>query len=102
MPFSELLNTHWEAVLVLFAAVFLVPAGLRILGLSKVRRYWLAAAGLATGYLLFPHPLAGIFALPYLILAIWLGLAEGLTLLTYKPLTLPEVLRVFALAWVSW
>ncbi|MEO6037945.1 MAG: YndJ family transporter [Saprospiraceae bacterium] len=97
--FSELLHTHWEAVLVMFAALFLVPKGLRILGLPQTYWYWLPATGLCAAYLLFPQPLAGLWALPYLLLAVWLTLREGLNLLVYKPFSLPELLRVFVLAY---
>ena len=99
MAFSELIHAHWEAVLVMFAAMALVPKGLQILGWPPAPWYWLAATGLCAAYLLYPHPLAPLPALPYLLLAAWLTLREGLNLLVYRPFSWPELLRVFALAY---
>ncbi len=94
-----LLYTHWEAVLVMFAAIVLVPKGLRILGGISTAWYWFPALGLCVGYMLWPLPFAALFALPYLLLAAWLTIREGVNLLVYKTLSLLELLRVFALAY---
>ena len=97
--FTELIYTHWEAVLVMFAALFLVPKGLGLLGLPQSRWYWLAAGGLCMAYLIFPASTAPWPALPYLFTAAWFTLMEALNLLVYKRFTLPAVLRIFALAY---
>ncbi len=99
MPFSELIYTHWEAVLVMFAALFLVPNGLHILGLPQTRWYRGWAAGLCTAYLLFPAAFAPLLALPYLLTAAWLTINAGLNLLIYKGFNIAALLRVFALAY---
>ncbi len=83
----------------MFAATFLVPKGLHILGLPQSPWYWLAAGGLCIAYLIFPAKIAPLLALPYLLVAAWLTLTEGLNLLIFKRFTLPAVLRVFALSY---
>lgn len=93
------LYVHWEAVLVMFAAVVLVPKCLRLLGWSPPFWYGGLAAGLCGGYVIFPHPAAPLLALPYLFLAAWLTVQEGLNLLVYKPFSLPKLVRVFALGY---
>lgn len=99
MPFSELIYAHWEALLVMFAAVVLVPKGLRLLGWPPPSWYWVAATGLCTAYLLFPHAFAPLLAFPYLFLAVWWTVREGVNLLVYRSFSLVKVLRVFAVAY---
>lgn len=52
---KEFLLEHWEAALVVFAALALVPPGLELLGHFQSRWYWLAAAGFGLAYLFFPQ-----------------------------------------------
>jgi len=92
----EFLLQHWEGALVVFAALALVPTGLQLLGVFPGYGYWFAAAGLAVGYLLYPHPSAVFFALPYLLLASWLLLQDVLNLLVFRKFTLNKVLRAVA------
>ena len=99
MALTELIYTHWEGVLVMFAALFLIPKGLAILGIPQRQWYWIPAAGLCAAYLLFPAPFALLPALPYLILAAWLTIREALNLLILKAFTLSGLLRVFTLAY---
>lgn len=99
MPFSELVYSHWEAVLVMFAALFLVPKGLRILSLPPVPLYWIPATGLCVAYLFFPAPFAPLLGLPYLVVACWSAIREGVNLLVYRRFTLGEILRAVALAY---
>ena len=95
----EFLITHWEGALVVFAALALVPTGLHLLGLPQGRWYWAVVAGLALGYGLYPAPAAVFFALPYLLLAVWLLVEAVVNLLIYRDFSWMDVLRVVALGY---
>lgn len=95
----EFLLTHWEAPLVVFAALALVPLGLRLLGLPQRLPYTLAVVGLMAGYVLWPNPWAACLALPYLLLAAWLLVNEVVNLLVFKRFSWSDVLRTLALGY---
>jgi hypothetical protein len=95
------IHSQWECVLVMFAALLLVPKGLRILGLPQGKLYPLVALGLCAAYLLDTPGLgySDALALPYLLLAAWLTLREATELLTIQGLQLHHWVRVFALGY---
>lgn len=93
------LLTHWEGALVVFAALTLVPLGLRLLGLPQRWPYTLAVMGLMAGYVLWPNPWAAFLALPYLLLAVWLLVNEVINLLVFKRFSWPDALRALALGY---
>jgi len=99
MPLAELIHVHWEAVLVMFTALFLVPKGLQILGLPFNGWYGLPALALCAGYVVFPQPFAPVLALPYLLFAAWLTVQQGVNLLVYKRFSRLDLLRFFALVY---
>ncbi len=75
----DFINSQWECLLVMFAALVLVPKGLGLMGLKYPSWYWLAAAGLCTGYLLDTPGIgySDALALPYFLLAVWLTMLQG-------------------------
>lgn len=95
----DFLLQHWEGALVVFAALALVPTGLHLLDVFPGPGYWLAAGGLAVGYGWYPHPSAVFFAVPYLLLATWLMLQEGLHLLMDRKWTWKKVMRAVAITY---
>lgn len=96
---EELLQTHWEGALVVFAALALVPTGLKLLGLPQGVLYWAVAAGFGAGYLVFPHSLAPVFAIPYLLLATWLTVQAFADLLVTSKFDEQEWVRIGALVY---
>lgn len=93
------MQNHWEGALVVFAALNLVPPGLRLLGRAQAAAYWPAAAGLGAGYLLFPRMEAALLALPYLLWAAWLTVREVADLLFLKKYHLANWVRAVALGY---
>ncbi|HRI61208.1 MAG TPA: YndJ family transporter, partial [Saprospiraceae bacterium] len=96
---KEILLNHWEAALVVFAALALVPQGLELLQRPPTRWYWFAAAGLCVAYLFFPAKTAPLAALPYLLLSAWLTIQEAVNLLVFKKFQLRQWVRLAALAY---
>jgi hypothetical protein len=97
------LQNQWEAALVMFAALALVPAGLTLLQLPQGWGYWLLAAGLCAGYLLHGARPDDFFfsalALPYLGWSVWLTLREATELWVADRRRLLDWVRVAALAY---
>jgi hypothetical protein len=96
---KEFRLAHWEAALVVFAALALVPPGLELLGLPPSRWYWLAAAGFGFSYLVFPNEFAPIAALPYLLWSVWLVIQAVVNLLVFRKFRLLEWVRLAALGY---
>ena len=96
---EEFCLNYWEAALVVFAALALVPPGLELLGLFPGRWYWLTAAGLSGAYLFFPDPIAPVAALPYLLLAAWMAIREAVNLLVYRKYKRIEWMRFAAIVY---
>jgi hypothetical protein len=94
-------HNYWEGVLVVFAALVLVPQGLALLdaALAQPWWYWFAAGGLCTGYLVYPEPAAVFGALPYLLVAAWLTVREIADMLVFKKTTLRHWVRAAALGY---
>ncbi|MBK9335113.1 MAG: YndJ family transporter [Lewinellaceae bacterium] len=92
-------QNHWEGALVVFAALALVPMGLALLDRQQPGWYWLTAAGLCAGYLVFPNPTAALWALPYLLPAMWPAVRELADLLVFKKFELQNWVRAAALAY---
>ncbi len=93
------IRTHWEGALVVFAALALVPTGLALLGREQPWWYWILAAGVCAGYLIFPNPIAGFGILPYLFLAAWLTVRELADLFVYPKFELKNWVRMAALGY---
>jgi hypothetical protein len=104
LPFAPegFVQNQWEAALVMFAALALVPAGLQLLRLPQGGGYWLLALGLCAAYLLHSarlDPFFSVLALPYLGWAMWLTLREATDFLVARPRGLVDWVRVAALAY---
>ena len=95
------MQNQWECVLIMFAALVLVPKGLVLLGLTQNRKYLVATLGFCASYLLDTPGLgfSDAFALPYLLLATWLTLREATELFTVAKIQLLDLVRVFALGY---
>lgn len=95
---STVLQSNWEAALVLFAAWVLIPGGLAVLRVPLSRFYWLVVVLLGISYALPDAPLLwrGLAALPYAGFAVWLALRESTQLLTLSRIQLPDMVRVAA------
>ncbi len=96
---EEFLQPHWEGALVVFAALALVPTGLKLLGLPQGILYWSVAAGFGVSYLAFPNPFAPLLAIPYLLLATWLAVQTFADLLITSKFDVQEWVRIGALAY---
>jgi hypothetical protein len=95
------LQGHWETALVLFAALLLVPEGLRLLRVGVGMGYWAAAVGLGMAYWAHARewPYAALPALPYLLCAGWATVSQAARLLALPKAQLIDLVRVAALAY---
>lgn len=95
----EFLLRYWELALVLFAALILVPSGLKLLGFLPGRRYWIAVFGLGLGILLLPRPYVFVLALPYLVVAASMALRGLADLSAVRNFSLRSWVRIAALGY---
>lgn len=93
---DEFRQNQWECLLVMFAALELVPRGLRLLGRPQPDWYALAAALFCCAYLFEGF---WFLALPYLVWAVWTTLKEATELLMPQNRQLYDFVRVFALGY---
>jgi len=93
---TEFRQNQWECLLIMFAALELVPRGLRLLGLPPEDWYAFAPIGLCAAYFFSNY---WYLALPYLIWAVWLTLKEAALLLALKKIQILDFVRVFALGY---
>ena len=91
---TEFLQNQWEALLVMFAALELVPRSLSLLDLPAQDWYALVPVGLCAAYL---YPTFWYLSLPYLLWAAWLTLQQATQLLLPEKRQLIDFVRVFAL-----
>jgi YndJ-like protein len=89
-------QNQWECLLIMFAAIELVPKGLRMLGLPQKEWYALLAAGLCAAYFFTGY---WFLALPYLLWAAWLTIREAGDIILLKRRQLLDFVRVFALGY---
>ena len=89
-------QNQWECLLIMFAAIELVPKGLRMLGLPQKEWYALLAAGLCAAYFFTGY---WFLALPYLLWAAWLTIREAGDIILLEKRQLLDVVRVFALGY---
>jgi YndJ-like protein len=97
----DFINSQWECMLVMFAALVLVPKGLGLMNVPYPSWYWLSAAGLCAGYLFDTHGLGytDALALPYFLLAVWLTLLQGGELFLASHRRATDWLALFALGY---
>ncbi len=97
----EMLQSHWECAIVVFAAAVLVPEGLSLLGISAGPLYWVSVSALGLAYLFPEMPVLwrGILALPYVVLSLWVTLRELSHLLVLPKIQMTDMVRVAALAY---
>jgi hypothetical protein len=93
---AEFRLNQWEGLLIMFAALELVPRGLRLLDLEHQDWYAIVPVGLCAAYL---FPGFWFLALPYLLWAIWLTLKVGSEIVFLKKRKLLDLVRVFALGY---
>jgi hypothetical protein len=93
---DEFRQNQWECLLVMFAALELVPRGLRLLGRPQPDWYALAAALFCCAYFFEGF---WFLALPYLVWAVWMTLREAAELLVPQNRQLLDFVRVFALGY---
>lgn len=93
---TEFRQNQWEALLVMFAALELVPRGLRLLDLPQQDWYALAPVGLCAAYL---YPNFWYLALPYWLWSVWLTLQSASELVFVKKSSLLGLVRVFAVGY---
>lgn len=86
----------WECLLVMFAAVALVPIGLRLLGKTAGELYAFTSVAFCAAYFFDGKWYLG---LPYLGLALWLSLEKALELLKNRGFSLKSLLELFALGY---
>jgi hypothetical protein len=91
---SDFRQNQWECLLVIFAALVLVPLGLKLLEIPQDFRYTAIALGFCAAYFFEGF---WFLSLPYLLWATWLTLREGTALLTKSGDLLHSLVRVFAL-----
>lgn len=96
---GEFCHLHWEGALVMFAALLLVPSGLRLLGHASPTGYWWAVAALGLAYVLWPHPAAAVLALPYALLAVATAAQAAYRQWENRDFGLAALLPSFALAY---
>jgi len=89
-------QNQWECLLIMFAAIELVPRGLRQLGLPQKEWYALLASGFCASYFFTEY---WFLALPYFIWAVWLTLREASEIIFLKKRQLLDFVRVFALGY---
>jgi len=96
---ESLLQYHWEAALVVFSAMRIVPRGLKLLDYEPGWWYPFLVAGLMYSYYLWPDEQAVFWALPYALWALWLVVWEFSNMLVFKRLKFQNVLRAAALGY---
>lgn len=94
----EFRQNCWECLLVMFAAVALVPLGLKILGKATGELYVLTAVSFCAAYFFNGRWYLG---LPYLAMALWMSLEKVLDILKNKDFSLKSLLELFALGFWS-
>lgn len=87
-------QNQWECLLIMFAAIELVPRGLRLLGRPQPEWYAAIAASLCAAYFFDGF---WYLALPYLLWALWHTLREATEVLFLKKNQLQDFIRLFAL-----
>lgn len=97
----EFIQNQWECLLVMFAALVLVPKGLLLMQVKYSPWYPLSAVGLCAAYLLDAQGLGhtDLLALPYLLYAAWLTLREATEWWFLPQKQLRDLVRVFALGY---
>ena len=94
---NEFLLEHWEAALVVFAALALVPMGLELLNQPQGIFYHFTSAGLGAAYLMYPAATAPFTALPYLLLPLWQTIREVTHILVFRLFQLSQWVLLAAL-----
>ena len=89
-------QNQWECLLIMFAAIELVPRGLDLLRIPQKEWYALMAAGICAAYFFDGY---WFLALPYLLWALWLTLREATEMLSLGKTQLVDIVRVFALGY---
>ncbi len=87
---------QWECLLIMFAAIEVVPRGLRLLGLPQKEWYAVLASGFCAAYFFTGY---WFLALPYLLWAAWLTMREASEIIFLKKRQLLDFVRVFALGY---
>lgn len=93
---AEYRDTQWECLIVLFSALVLNPLAFRLLNTPPLNFYPLIVALFCAGYLFEQY---WYLSIPYLILAVWLTLREGVQVFVQPKVPLRDVVRVFALGY---
>jgi hypothetical protein len=96
---DHLLGPHWEAAIVQFAAIALVPVALELLDLPVNRFHYNLIGAFCVAYALFPSFFAPFLALPYLIWAAWTFIRESTDILFVQKATLLAWIKIMALAY---
>lgn len=97
----DFINSQWECLLVMFAALVLVPKGLYLMDIKHGNWHWPIAAGLCAAYLL-DTPGLGIsdaLAIPYFLFPVWLALLKGGELFLAIRIRTTDWLELFALGY---
>jgi YndJ-like protein len=99
----ELFHERWECVLVMFAAIVLVPSGLRLLGVPSVNYVRWAAFALCGAYLLDAPGFytTDLLMVPYLFFTFWLAIREALEGWMAGKRALLDTVRVFGLFYLA-
>lgn len=93
---KEYRDTQWECLIVMFSALALNPLALRLLHIPPLNFYLPIAVLFCTAYLFNQY---WYFSIPYLVLAVWFTLREGVQLFVHPKVQLREWVRVFALGY---
>jgi hypothetical protein len=93
---AEFRLNQWECLLVMFAALELVPRGLQLLGIQRNEWYPALAMGLCAAYF---FPGFWYLSLPYLAYAVWMTLQDATALIFLKKRSLADWIRLFALGY---
>lgn len=81
---SDFSAQSWDAVLVVFSALVLVPYGLHLMDLPQGRWYWLISGGFAVAYAQFPSKLSVALAIPYMLLALGHAVEVVINIIVFK------------------
>ena len=98
---AEYIQESWERLLVVFAAMVLIPIGVPLLGIKWRSWYWLMVAAFCLSFLI-DTPGTGfsdLLALPYLILSASLAITAAVDMMGFSRFNLLELVRVFALGY---